>query len=72
MIRLTKIKSKEKFLVNHNQIQHIEFIPETKVVMMNREYYLVEESGEDILRLIAEYTAKVMDIHREITLVDKR
>ena len=46
MIRLTKIKSKEKFLVNHNQIQHIEFIPETKVVMMNREFYLVEETGE--------------------------
>lgn len=72
MIVLTKRVSRDKFLVNHNQIQHIEFIPETKVVMMNREYYLVEESGEDILRLIAEYTAKVMDIHREIKLVDKR
>ena len=72
MIKLTKIKSKEQILVNHNQIQHIEFIPETKVVMMNRDYYLVEETGEDIIQKIAEYTAKVMDIHREITLVDKR
>ncbi|MBR0311319.1 MAG: flagellar FlbD family protein [Oscillospiraceae bacterium] len=72
MIRLTKIKSREVFLVNHNQIQHIEFIPETKVVMMNRDYYLVEESGEDIIQKIAEYTAKVVDIHREITLVDRR
>ena len=72
MIVLTKRVSQEKFLINHNQIQHIEFIPETKVVMMNREYYLVEESGEDILRLIAEYTAKIVDIHREIKLVDKR
>jgi flagellar protein FlbD len=72
MIKLTKIKSKERILVNHNQIQHIEFIPETKVVMMNRDYYLVEETGEEIIQKIAEYTAKVMDIHREITLVDKR
>lgn len=72
MIVLSKLKSREKFLVNHNQIQHIEFIPETKVVMMNREYYLVEETGEEIVRKIADYTAKVMDIRREITLVDKR
>ncbi len=72
MIVLSKLKSKEKFLVNHNQIQHIEFIPETKVVMMNRDYYLVEETGEEIVRKIADYTAKVMDIHRQVTLVDKR
>ena len=72
MIVLSKLKSQEKFLVNHNQIQHIEFIPETKVVMMNRDYYLVEETGEQIIQKIAEYTAKIVDIHREITLVDKR
>ncbi len=72
MIKLTKIKSREQILVNHNQIQHIEFIPETKVVMMNRDYYLVEETGEQIIQKIAEYTAKIVDIHREITLVDKR
>ncbi len=72
MIVLSKLKSKERFLVNHNQIQHIEFIPETKVVMMNRDYYLVEETGEEIIRKIADYTAKVMDIHRQVTLVDKR
>ena len=72
MIVLSKLKSQEKFLVNHNQIQHIEFIPETKVVMMNRDYYLVEETGDEIIQKIAEYTAKIVDIHREITLVDKR
>ncbi|MBO4915682.1 MAG: flagellar FlbD family protein [Oscillospiraceae bacterium] len=72
MIVLSKLKSKEKFLVNHNQIQHIEFIPETKIVMMNRDYYLVEETGEEIIQKIADYTAKVVDIHRQVTLVDKR
>lgn len=73
MIVLTKRnKDNDKFLLNHNQIEHIEFIPETKIVMMNKEYYLVQESGDEIVQKIAEYTAKVMDIHREIALVDKR
>lgn len=72
MIVLSKLKSREKFLVNHNQIQHIEFIPETKIVMMNRDYYLVEETGDEIIQKIADYTAKVVDIHRQVTLVDKR
>ena len=71
MIVLTKM-SKERFLINHNQIQHIEFIPETKVVMMNREFFIVKESGEEIIQKIADYNAKVMEVNRRITLVDKR
>ncbi len=71
MIVLTKM-NKDRFLVNHNQITCIEFIPETKVVMMNHEYYIVRETGEEIIQKIAEYTAKVMDIHRQITIEDNR
>ncbi|MPN53403.1 hypothetical protein SDC9_201067 [bioreactor metagenome] len=58
----------EKFLVNHLQIECIELIPETKVVMMNHSYYLVRESADDIVRKIAVYTAKVADIRREIVV----
>ena len=71
MIVLTKM-SKEKFVLNHNQIEHIECIPETKIVMMNREFYIVEESVQDIVKKIAEYNAKVMDIQRQILVSDKR
>ena len=71
MILLTK-RNHEKFLVNHLQIEYIESIPESKIVMMNHDYYLVRESAEEIIDKIAEYNAKVMDIHREITVVDKR
>ena len=71
MIQLTK-RNQEKFLVNHLQIEYIESIPESKIVMMNHDYYLVRESTEEIIDKIAEYNAKVMDIHREITVVDKR
>ena len=47
MIMLTKT-SGERFLVNHLQIECIELIPETKIVMMNRDFYLVLESVQDL------------------------
>ena len=67
MIMLTKT-SGERFLVNHLQIECIELIPETKIVMMNRDFYLVMESVQDITSRNADYNAKVLDIHREITI----
>ena len=71
MIVLTK-RNHEKFVVNHLQIEYIETIPESKIVMMNHDYYLVRESVEEIVQKIAEYNAKVQDIHREIVVSDKR
>ncbi len=71
MILLTK-RNDEKFLLNHRQIQCIEMIPETKIVMVNHDYFLVHESAEEIIDKIANYNAKVQDIHREISIVDKR
>ena len=71
MIVLTKM-NQEKFLVNHLQIECIEIIPETKIVMMNRSYYLVRETAEEIIKKIAEYNAKVADIHRMIEIKENR
>lgn len=71
MIVLTK-RNGERFLVNHQQIACIEMIPETKIVMMNRDYYLVLENAEEIVRRIMQYNAKIADIHRQITITDKR
>ena len=71
MILLTK-RNHDKFLVNHLQIEHIECIPESRITMMNHDYYLVRESVEEIIHKIAEYNAKVQDIHREIVVSDKR
>ncbi len=67
MIMLTKT-SGEKFLVNHLQIECIELIPETKIVMMNRDFYLVMESVQEIVNRVADYNAKVQDIHRTVTI----
>ena len=71
MIELRKMNN-ERFLVNHNQIECIELIPECKVVMMNHDYYLVKDTVEEIIQKIADYNAKVQDIHREISVVDRR
>lgn len=71
MIVLTK-RNQEKFLVNHLQIECIESIPESKITMMNHDYFLVSESIEEIIDKIAEYTAKVQDVRRAITIEDKR
>lgn len=70
MIVLTK-RNNEKFLLNHNQIMTIERIPESKIVMMNRDFYIVKGTPEDIIKKIWEYNAKVLDVRREVTVVDK-
>ena len=64
--------NKEKFLVNHLQIECIETIPESKIVMMNHDFYLVRETVNEIIQKIMEYNAKVQDIHREISVIDRR
>ena len=71
MIVLQKMNG-ERFLVNHNQIECIELIPECKIVMMNHDYYLVRDTVEEIIHKLADYNAKVQDIHREITVNDRR
>ena len=71
MIVLQKM-NKERFLINHNQIERIELIPECKIVMMNHDYFLVRDTVEEIIQKIAEYNAKVQDIHREISVIDRR
>jgi flagellar protein FlbD len=71
MILLTK-RNGDKFLVNEMQIECIEMIPESKVIMMNHDYYLVLEKTDEIIDKISQYHAKVKDIYREITITDAR
>ncbi|MDE7261774.1 MAG: flagellar FlbD family protein [Oscillospiraceae bacterium] len=71
MIVLTK-RNNERFLLNHLQIESIELIPESKINMMNRDYIIVKEEPEVIIQKIQEYNAKVQDVHRTITVQDRR
>jgi flagellar protein FlbD len=71
MILLTK-RNGDKFLVNEMQIECIEMIPESKIIMMNHDYYLVMENTDEIIDKISQYQAKVKDVYREITVKDVR
>lgn len=58
MIMLTKLNN-EKIVLNSAQIESVEFIPEAKVIMMNGKFYIVKESGEEIIEKTIEYNGRV-------------
>ncbi len=57
MIMLTKLND-QKVMLNCAQIESVEFIPESKIVMMNGKFFLVKESAEEIIQKTIEYNAK--------------
>ena len=71
MLKLKKLNG-TTVVINCDQILAIELIPETKIIMMNHDYYIVRETPEAVVRQIENYTARVRDIYREITISDKR
>lgn len=58
MIMLTKLNN-EKIVLNSSQIESIELIPESKIIMMNGKFYIVKESAEDIIKKTIEYNGKI-------------
>jgi len=60
MIKLTKING-EQFLLNSAQIQIIEAIPESKILLVNKDYYIVTETFDEIIDKIAEFNAQIAD-----------
>ncbi len=60
MIKLTKLNGVE-FLINHEKIETIESIPESKVVLDSKDYYIVTESFDEIIDKIVEFNARKAD-----------
>ncbi len=54
MIELTKI-NREPILINSRQIEFIEIIPESKVVMLNGKYHIVKENKDEIIAKIERF-----------------
>ena len=54
MIRLRKLNGK-LFYINVFQIKTMEAIPETKIKMMDNEYYLVRDTIEEVQNKIEEF-----------------
>ncbi len=57
MIELTKLNGSE-IVINPDQIECIEVIPETKVIMMNGRYHIVQESAGEIIEKAIAYSAR--------------
>ena len=68
MIKLTKLNN-EIFVVNCNQIECFEKIPETKIVLMNKDFYIVQEDLDEIIEKIIEFNAKITDLNKRIQIV---
>lgn len=54
MIKLTKLNNAE-ILINHTQIEFVELIPESKIIMMNGHYHIVKESADEIIKKTLQY-----------------
>ena len=64
MIVLTKLNN-QPVLLNCMQIEAVELIPESKVVMMNGKFYLVKESAEEIIEKTIEYNGRIHCYHTD-------
>lgn len=59
MIHLTKL-SDEEFIINSRQIERIESIPESKIILANGKHFVVKEEPDEIVRRITAYYAQVI------------
>lgn len=64
MIKLTRLNG-EVIYLNYLQIQYMETIPETKIKMVNGDYYLVKDTPESVCRQVMEF------FHDRISFEDK-
>ena len=64
MIKVTRLNGEELFL-NYFQIEYLESIPETKIKMMNGDFYLVTDTVESILRQMGDF------LHRCVAFENK-
>lgn len=70
MIKVTKLNG-EKFVLNCNQIVSIESIPESKIILHNKSFFIVKESPDDIIDKVIEYYSKIESLHKHTLVVKK-
>jgi flagellar protein FlbD len=58
MIRLTRLNG-EEFVINCRQIERVESIPESSVILVSGKHYVVEESVDEIINRVIEYNAQI-------------
>lgn len=58
VIELTKLNG-EPILINPGQMEYIELIPESKIIMMNGKYHIVSENKDEIITRVIEFNRAI-------------
>lgn len=65
MIKVVRLNGEVLYL-NYFQIEYMESIPETKIRMMNGNYYLVKDTVDEILQQAAKFINSCISINEKI------
>lgn len=63
MIKVSRL-SGELIVINCDQIEYMESIPETRIIMLNKETHIVRDKIDDVIDKIIEYHAKIEAYYR--------
>ena len=58
MIELTRVND-TIFYLNCNEIERIELIPETAIILLNGKTYIVKNSAEEVIEKIVQFNRKI-------------
>ena len=58
MVEFTRLNG-SIILINLFQIEYVELIPESKIIMMNGHFHIVKEDEDEIIRRITQYRRTV-------------
>lgn len=58
MISLTRLND-EEFVINCGQIERVESIPESNIILVSGKHYVVKESIDEIINRVIEYNARI-------------
>ena len=58
MIKLTKLNG-EPFVLNCDHIVTIDIIPDSKITLTNKEFYIVKEDVDQIIEKIVDYNRRI-------------
>ena len=65
MIELTRVND-TIFYLNCNEIERIELIPETAIILLNGKTYIVKNSAEEVIEKLVQFNRKIHVINKSV------
>ena len=65
MIELTRVND-TIFYLNCNEIERIELIQETAIILLNGKTYIVKNSAEEVIEKIVQFNRKIHVINKSV------